>query len=183
MESTGSTVSTDQQTPGSGPKFATIDSAVVPPYWRQHQRADSTASLDNLRPPPITLEDHTEVPSEQSSALWAKSVTIHDYTIVSGSRTGIGAYVVWNCTVETLDGGPMIIRKRYSEFDDLRQRLVKTFPNSAAAVPPLPPKSMISRFQPNFLERRREGLSYFLNCVLLNPEFSGSPVLKEFVFS
>ncbi|KAI9811344.1 MAG: PX domain-containing protein ypt35 [Pycnora praestabilis] len=158
--------------------------SIPPPYW-QHQRAGSYASVESTRPARsagITLEDHTEESSDQCGALWAKSVSIDDHVIVSGSRTGVGAYVVWNCTVETLDGGPMVIRKRYSEFDELRAKLFKTFPNSEASMPPLPPKSVISKFRPKFLEKRREGLSYFLNCVLLNPEFSGSPVLKEFLF-
>lgn len=76
-----------------------------PPYW-QHQRFDSNASIDSFRPARrsgITLEDHTEESSEQSGAVWAKSVTIDDHVVVSGSRTSVGAYVVWNCTVETLD--------------------------------------------------------------------------------
>jgi hypothetical protein len=92
----------------------------------------------------------------------------------------------------------MRIRKRYSEFDDLRHKLLQTFPYSQAAMPPLPPKSVISKFRPKFLENRRAKLQYFLklvypqsrwsvadrhSCILLNPEFSGSPVLKEFLFS
>jgi hypothetical protein len=56
----------------------------------------------------------------------------------------------------------MNIRKRYSEFDDFRGQLVQTFPNFEAAVPPLPPKSVISKFRPRFLEKRRAGLQYFL---------------------
>lgn len=76
------------------------------------------------------------------------------------------------------------MHKRYSEFDTLRRRLVASFPTAcAAAVPPLPPKTVLHNFQPTFLEQRRLGLQYFLNCILLNPEFSGSPVLKEFLFS
>ena len=81
-------------------------SAVVPPYWQRHQRSASfrsTCSADNTRPTPIGLEDHTHDGSEQCKALWAKGVTIDDYDVVSGTAPGIGAYVVWNCTVETLD--------------------------------------------------------------------------------
>lgn len=126
----------------------------------------------------------------------------------------------------------MDIRKRYSEFDDFRWRLTQTFPGFEAAVPELPPKSLISRFRPRFLEKRRAGLQYFLkyvrrprpvrpvrspsplarylvlggrgalvlvallrfpacrltsicciSCILLNPEFAGSVILKEFLFS
>lgn len=34
---------------------------------------------------------------------------------------------------------------RYSEFDDLRNKLLITFPHSEAAMPPLPPKSIVCR--------------------------------------
>ncbi|KAJ5252579.1 hypothetical protein N7489_002989 [Penicillium chrysogenum] len=130
----------------------------------------------------ITLEDHTADPnSETSRGLWASSVTIDDHVIVRG-MTGVGSYVVWNCTVQTLDGGPIVVRMRYSEFDDLRQRLVDSFPHARNALPALPPKSVIYKFRPKFLESRRVGLEYFLNCVLLNPEFSGSPIVKDFLF-
>lgn len=83
-------------------------SGVVPPYWR-HQRALSRASLassvDTHRSskPAITLEDHTADPNATTTrGLWARSVTIDDHVVVSG-KTGIGAYVVWMCNVETLD--------------------------------------------------------------------------------
>jgi hypothetical protein len=56
----------------------------------------------------------------------------------------------------------MNIRKRYSEFDEFRRRLLDTFPGFEAAVPELPPKSVISKFRPGFLEKRRAGLQYFL---------------------
>jgi PX domain len=177
-------------------------SGVVPPYWR-HQRAASRASFASVASskPAITLEDHSEDPDASSTrGLWAKDVTIDDYAVVSG-KTGIGAYVVWMCRVQTLDvrtlpnkrgkkeltyrrqGGPMVIRMRYSEFDELRQLLARAFPHSTNALPPLPPKSVLFKFRPKFLESRRVGLQYFLNCVLLNPEFSGAPVLKDFLFS
>jgi len=131
------------------------------------------------------LEDNTGGEDPKNKACWAKSVYIEDHVVINGNygrKTGIGAFVVWNITVETLRGGSFRIRKRYSEFDDLRYKLLQTFPNSTAAMPPLPPKSVISKFRPKFLENRRAGLQYFLNCILLNPEFSGSPVLKEFLF-
>ncbi|KAF2088348.1 Phox-like protein [Saccharata proteae CBS 121410] len=194
MTTTSSTSSTTNTT-------TSANNHPIPPYWQPHQRNPSTlshASVNDLgRPTPIVLEDHTVEDSEQSRALWAKSVSIDDYVVVSGNVPGVGAYVVWNCTVRTLDGGPMKIRKRYSEFDSLRTKLAQTFPNAAPALPQLPPKSTISRFRPRFLERRKVGLSYFLkyvisfflppsshfSCVLLNPEFAGSPVLKEFLFS
>lgn len=35
---------------------------------------------------------------------------------------------------------------RYSEFDDLRKKLLMTFPNADGAIPPLPPKSFLCTF-------------------------------------
>ena len=163
-----------------------LSAQLSPPYW-QHQRSISSASQASLqRPPPITLSDNTEPDTESpsQSALWAKTVSIDSYVIVRGNPTGLGAYVVWNCQVQTLDGGPMIIRKRFSEFDELRQRLVANFPQSTKkSLPPLPPKSAIYKFRPRFLERRRQGLQYFLTCVMLNPEYASSEAVKEFIFN
>lgn len=154
-----------------------------PPYWvSSHQRSVSNISVESIAPGAITLRDNENGEDAKNKACWAKSVYIEDHTIVNERRRGIGAFVVWNITVETLRGSSFRIRKRYSEFDDLRRKLLQTFPNSEAAMPPLPPKSVISKFRPKFLEQRRVGLQYFFNCILLNPEFSGSPIVKEFLF-
>ncbi|RSL60930.1 hypothetical protein CDV31_010866 [Fusarium ambrosium] len=163
-------------------------SITSPPYWLNvhgHQRSASNMSAESVLPAgAISLRDNeANEHDDRNNACWAKSVEIVSYTVVNGSTTNIGAFVVWNIRVETLNGSYMNIRKRYSEFDDFRFRLVQTFPGFEAAVPALPPKSVISKFRPRFLEKRRAGLQYFLNCILLNPEFSGSPVLKEFLFA
>ncbi len=80
--------------------------SLVPPYW-SHRRYESYSSVKNTRPPPITLEDHTEEPSEQSDAVWAAGVTIDDYVLVSGTVPNVGNFVVWNCKIETLDVSPV----------------------------------------------------------------------------
>ncbi len=85
----------------SGPRRRK-SSSLTPPYW-QRQRTSSHQSQRSVHAAPITLEDHTEAPSDQSGALWARSVSIDDYVVVSSGSTGVGAYVVYNCTVETLD--------------------------------------------------------------------------------
>ncbi|KAI1650045.1 Phox-like protein [Daldinia loculata] len=184
-ESSTDISSPDSRAEEDAPVISPITS---PPYWinthSHHTRGMSSASVESLPAGGITLRDNESSSlDDRGNACWARSVEITDYVVVNGSTTNIGAFVVWNIRVETLSGSYMNIRKRYSEFDDFRWRLVRTFPNFEAAVPELPPKSMISKFRPRFLERRRAGLQYFLNCILLNPEFSGSPVLKEFLFS
>lgn len=80
-------------------------SSLVPPYW-SHRRYESYSSAKNTKPAPITLEDHTEEPSEQSGAVWAKGVTIDDYVLVSGTVPNVGNFVVWNCKIDTLDVSP-----------------------------------------------------------------------------
>lgn len=157
----------------------------APPFWTRHGRSVSTVSYHSMkqhRPTPILLEDHSEEYHEQTQACWARTVSVDEYVVVSGA-TGIGAYVVWHCTVSTLKGGDLSIRKRYSEFDQLRTDLVRSFPHAEAMIPQLPRKSVVSRFRPHFLEQRKTGLEHFMNCILLNPEFAASPVLKDFIFS
>ncbi|QDS72965.1 hypothetical protein FKW77_008615 [Venturia effusa] len=165
------------------------ESPLSPPYWHSRLRTASSLSSNSAARQKrmsgsIHLEDHTEESSATYNAVWARAVTVDDFTVVgAGVGPALGSYVVWNCTIETLNGSTMRIRKRYSEFDKLRKNLVKTFPSCGASLPELPRKSFTHRFQPKFLEQRKDGLAYFLNCVLLNPEFSSSPVLKEFLFA
>ena len=83
----------------------------TPIYWTRHGRTTSYHSIGGSRGAPILLEDHSEESNVLSQGCWAKSATIDEYVLVTGP-TGIGAYVVWHCTVETLKGGDMVIRKR-----------------------------------------------------------------------
>lgn len=87
----------------------------APPYWTsrpgRHSRSTSYHSLNQTRPPAILLEDNTDDRHDHSQSCWAQSVSIDEYVVVSGP-TGIGAYVVWHCTVSTLKGGDLCIRKR-----------------------------------------------------------------------
>ncbi|KGQ01351.1 hypothetical protein PAAG_11928 [Paracoccidioides lutzii Pb01] len=168
---------------------STSTSPVTPPYWlHQHHSNASQASLDATtthRTSLIRLEDHTEDPTnEASKGLWARSVTIDDYVVVGGKGErgmGIGMGIGMGKGKGMGIGGFGV--GAYSEFDDLRSKLASAFPYAKSALPQLPPKSAIFKFSPEFLEARRAGLAYFLNCVLLNPEFSGSAVLKEVLFS
>ncbi|RAL60478.1 hypothetical protein DID88_000253 [Monilinia fructigena] len=163
----------------------------------RHTRPISHVSIESIDPNGITLQDNTTEGEEgdvngkvKNEACWARSVVIEDFVVVNGTgRMGIGgamgmgisnigSFVVWN-----VKGTPITIRNVIASFADLRGKLLRTFPNSAGMIPELPRKSVISKFRPKFLENRRAGLQYFLNCIILNPEFSSSPVLKEFLFS
>lgn len=129
----------------------------------QDNEADPLEDVDDGATPRQSDEPtRTSYGRDRNKACWAKSVEVTNFVVVNGSATNIGAFVVWNIRVQTLQGPYMNIRKRYSEFDDFRRDLVRTFPSFEAAVPVLPPKSVISRFRPRFLEKRRAGLQYFL---------------------
>ena len=43
----------------------------------------------------------------------------------------------------SVTSGLWLMMTRYSEFDDLRQRLVASFPHARNALPALPPKSVL----------------------------------------
>lgn len=179
--------------------------------WRESQHETSYDDLTLVSPDPIQLIDRTQFPDENSSGVWAKNVSVSGYSLIQGA-TKSGAYVVWTINIETLRvgtvsrplqgedphdginnslrrgdtalaGSVITIRKRYSDFVKLRDQLQYAFPRRKNEIPALPPKSMVSKFRDQFLESRRKGLQYFFLCILLNPLFSGSPIVKKFVRS
>ena len=92
-----------QRIDGDSPVISPVTS---PPYWVQsHQRTPSNISVESIAVGAITLEDNTGGEDPKNKACWAKSVYIEDHVVVNGNygrKTGIGAFVVWNITVETL---------------------------------------------------------------------------------
>lgn len=86
--------------------LSTAESSPVtsPPYWVQsHTRTVSNISIESIVPGAIRLQDNTDGRDNKNEACWAKGVRIDDYVVINGNRTGIGAFVVWNVTVETLN--------------------------------------------------------------------------------
>jgi hypothetical protein len=99
--------------PGTSPPVHPDRVTDVPPFWsrNRHTRSVSSASYQSFKTGAILLEDHSDDRDEHARCCWAESVSIDDYTVVSGP-SGIGAYVVWHCTVTTLSGGSLSINKR-----------------------------------------------------------------------
>jgi hypothetical protein len=54
--------------------------------------------------------------------------------------------------------------RRYQDFDWLHQQLTNSFPG--VIIPPLPDKSIVGRFNADFIDARRRGLHKFLMRVL-----------------
>jgi hypothetical protein len=93
-------LSTDDETSLSSP----LSAITSPPYWHQsHSRSISNVSVESMLPGGITLQDNTDEEADaKGGACWAKHVYIEDHTVINEGRTSIGAFVVWNITVETL---------------------------------------------------------------------------------
>lgn len=80
--------------------------ATSPPYWVQPpRRSFSNISIESMQAGAITLQDNTDEGDSKNKACWARSVYIEDHVVVNGSRTNIGAFVVWNVNVDTLRVG------------------------------------------------------------------------------
>ena len=99
-----------------------------PPYWQTRLRSDSTlssnpATSQKRRSGTIRLEDHDEESAEQYRAVWAKSVSIDDFSVVgAGVGPAIGSYVVWNCTVETLNVSAYAVTEPIVKLDVLHKK-------------------------------------------------------------
>lgn len=75
-------------------------------HWHRQRREQAGLDLGGSsgKDLPIALEDHELDHACEIGTLWAKAVSIDDYTIVGGNAIG-GSYVIWICTVETVNVG------------------------------------------------------------------------------
>lgn len=226
-----------------------------PPYWLvQHSYNDPAESTPEGGG--ITMRDNeSEDRGGRNSACWARSVEIPDYVVVNSSATNIGAFVVFNVRVETMNvsrcppsppflrglrglcqvpsrGGRALmqdacpgrlhehpetilrVRRPAAAADaDVSQlcgrraapaaqepdiQVPPAVPGEEAVVPPILPQVSISALRSlrgTWQERARTRVPFASvltgralanvghSCILLNPEFSASPVLKEFLFA
>ena len=68
------------------------------------------------------------------------------------------------------------VQRRFSDFDALRQILVKYYPSYH--VPPLPSKKIGNRrFDIDFIMKRMKFLNLFINNLLKREEFKASEIL------
>ncbi|CAG8478229.1 6865_t:CDS:2 [Funneliformis mosseae] len=112
---------------------------------------------------------------DRPSNLFAEKVTVSNPSRIG---SGIGSYVLYTCTVNGTDGLRIVVRKRYSDFVKLRSQLVKAQPKYRKIIPNLPPKKVLGKFMPEFIERRRKDMEYFLNYVMLHPVLGTTPVVR-----
>ncbi|GBC02342.1 hypothetical protein RclHR1_04580010 [Rhizophagus clarus] len=108
-----------------------------------------------------------------SSSNLAENVTVSNPIRIG---TGISSYTVYTCTISCPD--ELVVRKRYSDFVKLRAQLIKAQPKYRKLIPNLPPKKIVGKFVPEFIEKRRKDMEYFLTYVLLHPVLGATPVVK-----
>ncbi|KAI8053184.1 uncharacterized protein B0P05DRAFT_561936 [Gilbertella persicaria] len=94
---------------------------------------------------------------------------------------GYGSYICYSCTILSDKGAPITVRKRYSDFVDLREELVKQHPTLKRSIPKLPPKKVVGKFTPSFVEQRRKDLEYFFKYVVLHPTLGASPIVRHWI--
>ncbi|KAG7810395.1 hypothetical protein KL921_002890 [Ogataea angusta] len=146
----------------------------------EHTHLDQNlGQLTKLVPHPITLQNNSDEQLFASDSVWCANCTIAEPTIIQGINGG--KYALWTIEFETVRGARFKIRKRYNDFDELRNKLEKY--TGKTELPKFPPRSGLfqDRFDPAFLESRRKSLEYWLSSVVLNPAICCRQEVKEFV--
>ncbi|KAI8975182.1 Phox homologous domain-containing protein, partial [Mycotypha africana] len=75
------------------------------------------------------------------------------------------------------------VRKRYSDFVELKESLMKEYPTLRKTIPNLPPKKVVGKFTPSFVEQRRKELEYFFKYIVLHPTLGGSSIVKQWIIA
>ncbi|KAI8333067.1 Phox homologous domain-containing protein [Chlamydoabsidia padenii] len=141
--------------------------------FKKFKSSYSSPGLANINFYKDSSDDNTTTDSFAADA-------IVDHPLRIGA--GYGSYICYNCTVVSNKGTPITIRKRYSDFVHIRQQLVKLYPNKMiSTLPKLPPKKIVKKFDPVFVEQRRRELEYFFRYIVLHPTFGSSTVVKQWI--
>lgn len=112
-------------------------------------------------------------PAQPKKDVYAK---VTDPTVVGDNLRGFVTYAV---VTKKADGTDLVSVRRYSAFDWLRKQLRLQYPSLLA--PPLPEKTVLDRFAPEFIEYRRKELQRFLKRVLGHPVLSQAKVVTMFL--
>ena len=71
------------------------------------------------------------------------------------------------------------VRKRYSDFEWLRNILCIIYPN--VTIPPMPKKNFSSRFNEEFINKRLRSLEKFLKGISIHPLLRNSKIFYDFI--
>ncbi|KAI8358413.1 Phox homologous domain-containing protein [Blakeslea trispora] len=141
-------------------------------------RTSQSTPVNNSVPVHINFYQNDNVQKDDKDFIFATDATV-DHPLRIG--VGYGSYICYSCTVLSDKGAPITVRKRYSDFVDLREDLVKQYPMLKRSIPKLPPKKVVGNFTPSFVEQRRKDLEYFFKYVVLHPTLGASPIVKHWI--
>ena len=88
-------------------------------------------------------------------------------------------------TTYLVKGPNTLVRRRYSDFQWLYERLRTELPG---AIIPIIPHKMTAlnnkiKFDPNFIEERRSNLEHFIKEVVQHPELQRAPSMTPFMIT
>ncbi|KAI9281613.1 Phox homologous domain-containing protein [Sporodiniella umbellata] len=139
--------------------------------------------FQNLRPSqslPVKKEEVANInfyKNDDSFVFATDAVVDHPLRI----GVGYGSYICYSCTLFSDKGTPITVRKRYSDFVELREDLITHYAYLKKSIPKLPPKKVVGKFTPTFVEQRRKELEYFFKYVVLHPTLGASPIVKRWI--
>ncbi|KZT32905.1 Phox-like protein [Sistotremastrum suecicum HHB10207 ss-3] len=155
---------------------------------RRHYNHDLVDTRSIISDPDIQIQDNRTpstsdfFPSPSLTAPFAQNVKIDGWTTVGDKDPTGGGYIVFDCRIITREGITIHIYKRYSSFARLRSVLRNSVPpHLRVMIPPLPPKSPLSKFRQTFLATRRQELECWLAFILLHPDLGGRQEVKNWV--
>ena len=108
------------------------------------------------------------------------SVTIKNPKPIQSSNFFQNNYVEYEIETITNDNNIILVNRRYSDFEWLRNTLLKN--NPGLMIPPLPNKKMGSRrFELSFIEKRMKFLQNFIDNIINNKIFLANESLVYFL--
>ncbi|CAO3615241.1 unnamed protein product [Cunninghamella echinulata] len=126
---------------------------------------------------PVQINFYNDSDATENKLFATDAIVSHPLRI----GVGYGSYICYSCTVFSNKGTPITVRKRYSDFVEIRQRLVKQYPHLKSSIPKLPPKKVVGKFTPTFVEQRRRDLEYFFKYIFLHPTLGSSTIVKQWI--
>lgn len=153
------------------------------PFDEQNDEDDGTLPVEAPGGEPDVRERAVTIDGDVKTAPSLAKVTV---LVKDPKKEGEGqlAYVTYNVKVtskrEGIEDGE--VRRRYSDFEWLNKQLERE--NAMRIIPQIPGKmrsKQLSRFEDEFLERRRFLLNFFLTRISTNDVLSQSPCFVMFL--
>jgi hypothetical protein len=109
----------------------------------------------------------------------------HAYTVrvigVSTHEDESGPYTGYVLRVDSSKSETWIVERRYHEFRDLHNKLIKEHKKLKTDLPPLPPKKIFGKMSQDVIDERKRRLVDYLNMLLIHVKPTHCETLNEFL--